>query len=431
MRFPVIILLLTLSCFLSFGAEKKDKTISYYPSLDSTAFLEKYPQATQEGIFFSTLVIPPHQAMIKAALTSGKNALLQGIYGEFHTEPSSEESKKSTETSPYTSVEEAPSPESPELPASPALIVGKNFAWLRDANTPAREESRPVTPEDLGATFLLLKEKAPLPPLSGRDVRGTAPWLVLVTHAGEWEPNIHPERMRHRGLIALSPKGILKNALLWNDRGLDQLSPEELKETYPLNQLCTLWWKQAVGILNNPTPLAFSEKSPATSSSNSNTSPELSLRLTPNQWRNSFIEPGLPYMPENGRPWTSETMATAIRQLKAPGLGGRWCLHFPKEGNYEVTFSLNAPENSAEKKILFKKGDALIRVGETLLRMNILDGAEEIRVPLDITEGQHSFEINITGQGAPNASLSVPYASLRYKGERITPVIDFNNKAKP
>lgn len=429
MRLPVIILLLTLSCLLAFGAEKKEHTISYYPSLDRTSFLNKYPQAKQEGIFFNTLVTPPHQAMIKAALASGKNALLQGIYGEFHTEPSFGESGQAKEAAPYSSVEEATAPKSSALPASPALIVGKNFAWLKDADTPAREDLRPVTPEDLGATFLLLKSKFPLPPLSGRDIRGTAPWPVLVTHAGEWEPNIHPERMRHRGLIALSPKGILKNALLWNDRGLDQLSPEELKETYPLNQLSTLWWKQAMDILNNPTPLFFSEKAPPPD--NATAASEISLRLTPNQWRSSFIEQGLPYMPENGRPWTQETMATAIRQLKAPGLGGRWYLHFPKEGNYEVTFSLNAPENSKEKKILFKKGDALIRVGETILRMNVLDGAEEIRVALDITKGANSFEIKITGQGAPNASLSVPYATLRYKGERITPVINFNNKAKP
>lgn len=429
MRLPVIILLLTLSCLLAFGTEKKEPTIYYSPGLDDTTFLEKYPQAKQQGIFFSTLVTPPHQAMIKAALASGVNALFQGIYGEFHTEPSFGESGQPKKAVPHTPVEEAPSPKSATLPAYTALIVGKNFAWLRDADTPAREESRPVTAEDLGATFLLLQGEAPLPPLSGRDIRGTAPWPVLVTHAGEWEPNIHPERMRHRGLIALSPKGVLKNALLWNDRGLDQLSPEELKETYPLNRLSTLWWKQAMDILNNPTPLFFSEKSPTPD--NATAASEISLSLTPNQWRSSFIEQGLPYMPENGRPWTEETMATAIRQLKAPGLGGRWCLYFPKEGNYEVTFSLNAPKKSTEKKILFKKGDALIRVGETILRMNVLDGAEEIRVAVDITEGVHSFEINITGQGEPKASLSVPYATLRYKGERITPVIDFNNKAKP
>lgn len=431
MRLPVIILLLTLSCLLAFGAEKKEQTISYYPSLDNTTFLEKHPQAKQQGVFFSTLVAPPHQAMIKAALASGKNSLLQGIYGEFHIKPSFGERGQAKANAPHTPIEEALSPNSSILPASPALIVGKNFAWLSDSNTPAREETRPVTPEDLGATFLLLQGKVPLPPLSGRDIRSTTPWPVLVTHAGEWEPNIHPERMRHRGLITLSPKGILKNGLLWNERELDQLSPEELKETYPLNQLSTLWWKQAVGILNNPTPLSFSDKALSASSANTTAAPEISLSLTPDQWRNSFIEPGLPYMPENGRPWTPETMAMAIRQLKAPGLGGRWCLHFPKEGNYEVTFSLNAPKNGAEKKILFKKGEALIRVGETLLRMNVLDGAEEIRVALDITEGPHSFEINITQQGTPNASLSVPYATLRYKGERITPVIDFNNKAKP
>lgn len=429
MRLPVIILLLTLSCLLAFGAEKKEQTISYYPNLDSTSFLNKYPQAKQQGIFFNTLVTPPHQEMVKAALASGKNALLQGIYGEFHTKPPSDENGQAKVTASYSSIEEAPAPKSPTLPASPALIVGKNFAWLRDADTKTREESRPVTPEDLGATFLLLKGKDSLTPLSGRDIRGIAPWPVLVTHAGEWEPNIHPERMRHRGLIALSPKGILKNALLWNNCGLDQLSPEELKETYPLNQLSTLWWKQAMDILNNPTPLFFSEKSPTPD--NATAASEISLSLTPNQWRSSFIEQGLPYMPENGRPWTEETMATAIRQLKAPGLGGRWYLYFPKEGNYEVTFSLNAPKKSTEKKILFKKGDALIRVGETILRMNVLDGAEEIRVAVDITEGAHSFEINITGQGEPKASLSVPYATLRYKGERITPVIDFKNKAKP
>lgn len=420
MRLSVIILLLTFSCLFAFGAEKKAEAISFYPSLDNTTFLEKYPQVKQEGIFFSTLITPPHKAMVKGALASGKNALLQGIYGEFHIESPSRQREKDKNNPPYNQVEEeAPTPEFPTLPVAPALIVGKNFAWLRDTEAPAREESRPVTPEDLGATFLLLRKKSPLPPLSGRDVRVTDPWSVLVTHAGEWEPNIHPERMHHRGLIVLSPKGLLKNDLLWNDRELDQLSPEELKETYSLSQLSTLWWKQAVEILNNPPPLSFSAP------------PEICLRLTPNQWRSSFIEPGLPYMPEKGYPWTHETIATAIRHLKAPGLGGRWYLYFPKEGNYEVTFSLNSPESSEEKKILFKKGDALIRVGGTLLRMNVLDGAEEIRVALDITEGAQSFEINITGQGEPNASLSVPYASLRYKGERITPVIDFNNKAKP
>lgn len=417
MRSLVIHLLFILSltgCLFAHPAPT-EPAISYWPAIDKSLFLPLLKSSDKQGILFDTLYQPPHQSMVKTALATGRHAFFQGVYGNFHVATESEvpaPCNKFTNSS-HSTAEAFPHPSQP----APCLIVGRDFAWLYAEGLAPRVEKRPITPEDLGATFMLLTQKQPLQPLGGRDASTTSPWPLLVTHTGEWTPNISPERMRYSGLTLLSPEGILKNGLTWNEQTLDKLPAKELTRISPLLKLGTLWWSQAMNQLAQPAPVKLPANDQTTS-------------LNPNQWQRSRVEPALPYMPASGGLWTPMTLNQALQHLPPPGIGGSWRLDIPREGNYEIVFSQNPPSEPAALKRLFKKGEALIQAGNTTARMELMEGAEEIRIALDLAPGRQYFEINVTGQGDKDVSLSVPYASIRYKGERITPVIDFQNRTK-
>lgn len=410
-----LLFILSLTCGLFAHHAPSEPAISYWPSISKSLFQPLLKSSGKQGILFGTLLQPPHTSMVKTALATGKHAFFQGVYGNFHiaTETGFPAPCNKLTDSSLTASNAFPNARQP----APVLIVGKDFAWLYAEGLAPRVEKRPVTPEDLGATFMRLAQKQPVQPLGGRDVSQPSPWPILVTHTGKWEPNISLERMRYRGLTLLSPEGILENGLTWNNETLNNIPAEKLPCISPLLKISTLWWNQIMNRLAQPAPV----KLPANNQA---------AILNPNQWQRSRVEPALPYMPAADGLWTPMLLNDALQHLPAPGIGGSWRLDVPREGNYEIVFSLNSPSEPAALKRLFKKGEALIQAGNTTARLELMEGAEEIRIALDLAPGRQYFEINVTKQGDKDASLSVPYASIRYKGERITPVIDFQNRTK-
>ncbi len=357
----------------------------------------------EKGVLFSRLESPPHAAMKRTALLTGRHAFFSSVYGEF---PS-----RARFVCPRLSFDVMESGWRGWRPLwfsreTPLLIVGRDFAWWRERGTAARTEKRPVTPEDLGALLRLSAGAGSPDAPAGRDVRLPGDWGDLPSHVGGWEANASPERGRYRGGRVFCRDGVWEDTLFWKGVSADRLSPEQLAVFAEKSRRYADWWRAAVPRLKQPVPLSFCEGG--------------EVRLGPNDWSPSVVEIGAPFMPGNGKAWKEEDILKLMASPPPGGLGGSWYVDVPREGNYELVFSLSPGEGD----VCFQKGEALVRLGDGMATMSIMEGASQVRVPVDLKAGPQYLEINVTGQGAGRASsVSVPYAGLRYLGERVAPAL--------
>lgn len=407
-------LCLAFACVFT-GASQGEGTeplILVYDSVEKSKWEKSWGEdIVGKGIYYERLIAPPHGMMRRVALLTGRHAFFSSVYGDF---PSHNRFSHEALTAERGCLVPGVMRRGNVLSGT-ILVVGKDFAWLKGEKLDPRREKRPVTPEDLGRTLAILSGKeqgGSNDKFTGRNIISKDKWLPLPTHNGKWGSNVVPERMRYRGALVLTDDGIWEDGLRWKGQAMDALSERELPEMLRIGGLYTDWWVSALKQLKSSRSL----KVPGSAAY---------LDLGPNDWLPSVIKFGMPYMPENGQAWDEQLLGRALSAVTSSGIGGSWRIDIPREGNYELIFALSPIGERTGGALLFRKGEAFIRMGGGVVKMEIMEGASEVKVLIDFEAGEQSLEIHVSQQGEGEAPLSVPYGRIKYAGERKTPVLTF------
>lgn len=432
--------------------EKSDFILFWEKNLGKTAATK----VLSEAQFWENVISPPHSLMSRWALEQGEHAFSVGMRGDFPVQSASyyrkqeEQAQSRGRKDCVLCLELGNVWDMGGLPvwsgsllakSSPKGVwgfVGKGFAWVYSplllVNTQGTSKSEaikginsPVSIEEIGALLRELSYRDALPrPLGVRSLWKRNVEEVGITHCGQWAPNEISLRMRYHGARVFMPEGVLEDGVRWNGKDISVCSPKEMSFIQKALSLYQVWWKELSCSFSAYyfSPIAVS--------------PEEMTFFSYHQWVPSSLVMELPYMPSDGKCWTQDKWRDCINSLSGMGVGGAFPVDVVREGNYEIMVRLSPPALSLENKgatvLSFQAGEALLKCGDVLGKMSVLEGATELMFSLDLFSGKQLLEINVTGQGRTSAknnnvdnkkgtSISVPWVRIRYKGERVTPLI--------
>lgn len=109
----------------------------------------------------------------------------------------------------------------------------------------------------------------------------------------------------------------------------------------------------------------------------------------------------------------------------AGGLSGHWKLEAARDGHYRVRMALLPPEAAgAERAALarLRAGTAHVRAGRSEVRMEVLAGAGEVMLGIDLAAGPVDLEAWFGGQLPGAAPLGAMFVEVARAGERKLPV---------
>lgn len=263
------------------------------------------------------------------------------------------------------------------------------------------------------------------PALLGRDEMPEG--RTFFTHVGRW-PGIDSPARHRSGNFSVRDDGWRLVGTRLHDMVADPGQERDLFEARPgvamgLLEKYGVWWAGVLPSLQEPVRCRVGGEVQAT------------VRLSCHDW-----------WPSNecdcndaaARLWNQEMVRGVLRSVRAGGvdwqggLSGHWKLRVEREGHYMVRMSMLPPEAPGEERRELARmvaGSVHVRANRNEVRMDLLEGASEVSIGIDLEAGPTNLEAWFGGQLGEDGPLGAFFVEISRVGERKTPVPKF--EARP
>jgi len=256
------------------------------------------------------------------------------------------------------------------------------------------------------------------PVLLGRGKMPTG--RTFFTHVGRWPGSDSPARHRAGKFSIRDDRWRLVGTRL-HDMAEDPGQENDLFEKRPreavrLLESYGMWWSEVLPVLRQPVRYRIGGERQA------------KVRLTCFDW-----------WPSNEcechdaalRLWNQEQVKKVLASVKAGGAGlkgglsGHWKLWAEQDGHYLVKMSklpADAAVGERREMGMLKAGTVHVRVNRNEVRMELLEGASEVSIGIDLEPGPADLEAWFGGQIDGGGPLGAFFAEVSRVGERKAPV---------
>lgn len=242
---------------------------------------------------------------------------------------------------------------------------------------------------------------------------------TFFTHAGQWPGHDSPSRHRAGKFSIRDDRWRLVGTRLYDmqaDPGQERdLFEKQPREAVRMLESYGMWWAEVLPVLQQPVRYRIGGEAQA------------EVRLTCFDW-----------WPSNEcecndaalRLWDQDQVRKVLASVKdgggglKDGLSGHWKLRAERDGHYRVKMSKLPPEAAAgERRELgtLKGGTVHVRVNRNEVRMELLDGASEVSMGIDLEAGPADLEAWFGGQLDGGGPLGAFFVEVSRVGERKAP----------
>jgi hypothetical protein len=251
---------------------------------------------------------------------------------------------------------------------------------------------------------------------------------TLFTHLGRWPGDETPERFKSTGFSVRDDRWRLVGLELFDlqtDPGQEVNVFEEKPEVATrLLMDYGYWWSSILPGVREPVRLAIGNDE------------QKVVNLTAHDWWPSREKDG-----GNGafshqvgiREYLDKARVAGAR-IALKERSGHWKLEAARAGNYRIKMGLLPGGATKEDVALLAKlrsGTAHVRVGQEEVQLNVLEGATEVTLVLDLDAGPIEMEAWFEGQLLGEKKLGAFFVEVERTGERKRSKAEFHVKEAP
>ncbi len=238
-------------------------------------------------------------------------------------------------------------------------------------------------------------------------------------HLGTWKGIKYDFRQRKNGLITFDREWVLKNGNELYQRAefghpkAENHFREKIDDALPLLQLQEAWWRAVEPDLKQPRRTVVL--------------PDETVRLTIEDWAPSKLRPASEGWPEDGA-IDLKTLKRVLGQLRSPAgkefedFTGSWPLEIAEQGNYEIILQFLPDRLNEEELAKCRAGQLTLVTGKARATMQVLEGATQFTIRMDLEKGAADLEAVLTEQiGDAAGMLGVFFVQIRRIGELKEP----------
>ncbi|MGB6221772.1 arylsulfatase [Haloferula sp.] len=246
----------------------------------------------------------------------------------------------------------------------------------------------------------------------------------FFTHRGRWPGDESPERFRSKEFSVRTDRWRLVGLELF-DMQADPGQEVNVFEEHPevVTQLLmdyARWWESVVPLVRQPVrPVIGSEK-------------QAQVELTAHDWwptlekdadsSRSFVRH------DSMRAFLDKARVAGTRNALG-GVSGHWKLQAERPGSYRIRMSLLPREASKEEVALLARlrpGTAHVRAGQEEVQLQVMEGATEVSVRMDLDAGPIDLEAWFDGQLLGKRKLGAFFVGVERLGERQRSKAEFH-----
>ena len=251
----------------------------------------------------------------------------------------------------------------------------------------------------------------------------------LFTHLGRWPGDQRPERFKSKGFSVRDGRWRLVGLELFDmreDPGQEvNVFEKHSDEAVRLLMDYGRWWESVLPIVREPVRQVIGDESQAL------------VELTAHDWWPSREKDGVSkgaFSHQKGiRAFLDKARMAGTRNA-LPGTSGHWKLRASQSGNYRIRLGLLPRQASKQEHALLAKlraGTAYVRAGQEEVQMQVMQGATELSIMLDLDAGPVDLEAWFEGQLLGERKLGAFFVGIERLGARKRSKAEFHIDEAP